>query len=358
MTDDLLQSRFWRWTSIQETEDTEVSESLRQEALTLLVESVNDVEISCLYGVDSPMSLTIKEHHQLDDFEMNSNWIGSSQDWFCPCCNRTKFQIARLGSKGQILAKSVVHHDHMGDALKSAFNEAFEAAGTDVEQKEGQKLVERIGGAFAAYEEVLVCEDCNNADTKAKKYVGSPAFFSFSVSQIARFIAPQNHKAHAVNRLTARIVWAEAMPAYELRMQLIRTVAHAAATDTHWYEPYARSTHAVPVLGLAHRAGDSTILKWVSHPALLQVLGPQAKEVVKNMTRWRTISQKPGRAPPVNFLAMLRSETSFARQWDSVPHDWYCHICKRSKTETVYLANNGAVSFYARSILAVVSGQA
>ncbi|MEO8390725.1 hypothetical protein [Polaromonas sp.] len=351
MTDDLLDSRFWRWTLAQKPNDFEETQSLRQDALALLVESVNIGEVSCLDGVNSPVSLAIKRHHKVDDFEMNSNWIGSSQDWFCPCCNRSKFQITRVGSKGQILAKSVVHHDHMGEALKRAFHEAFEAAGTDVEQNEGQRLVERIGGAFAAYEEVLVCEDCNNADTNAKKLVGSPAYFSFSVSQIARFIAPKIHQPHEVDEATAQKVWSEAMPAYELRMQLIRTVAHAAATDTHWYEPHARPSQAVPVLGIGRRAGDSTILKWVSYTDLIKALGPQEREVVKNLTRWRTVVQKPGRTPPVNFLAMLRSESTFAQHWDSVAQEWHCPICQRSKNQAVYVASKGAVSFYVRSIV-------
>lgn len=350
MIDDLLDSRFWRWTLAQKPDTVEEAQSQRQEALAILVASVNAGEVSCLDGVNSPMSLAIKKHHRVDDFEMNSNWIGSAQDWFCPCCNRSKFQITRIGNKGQILAKSVVHHDHMGDALKNAFHTAFEAAGTNVEQNEGHRLVERIGGAFAAYEEVLVCEDCNNADTNAKKLVGSPAYFSFSLSQIARFIGPKNHQPHEVDKATAQRVWSEAMPAYELRMQLIRTVAHAAATDTHWYEPHARPSQAVPVLGLASRAGDSTILKWVSYTDLVKALGPKKKEAIRNLSRWRTVVQKLGRAPPLNFLAMLRSESVFARCWDSVAEGWCCPTCKRSKSAIVYVADRGAVSFYVKSI--------
>ncbi|MDP1956199.1 MAG: hypothetical protein Q8K71_17165 [Polaromonas sp.] len=350
MNDDLLDSRFWRWTLAQKSDDFEKTQSLRGAALALLVESVNSGEVSCLDGVNSPMAVTIQKHHRADDFEMNSHWIGSSQDWVCPCCKRTKFQISRVGGKGQILAKSVVHHDHMGEALKRAFHTAFEVAGTDVEQNEGQRLVERIGGAFAAYEEVLVCEDCNNADTTAKKLVGSPAYFSFSLSQIARFIGPKNHQSHDVDKATAQRVWSEAMPAYELRMQLIRTVAHAAATDTHWYEPHARPSQAVPVLGLASRAGDSTILKWVSYTDLVKALGPEKKEAIRNLSRWRTVVQKSGRTPPANFVAMLRSESTFAQHWDSVAEEWHCNICKRSKSQTVYVAGKGAVSFYVRSI--------
>lgn len=189
MNDDLyFQSRFWRWCVENEPFDHEQMHALREQALDALVASINAGEISSLDGIDSPLSKKIKTHHQLAVFEMNSNWIGSPQSWVCPCCSRSKFQVSRVGKKQQILAKLVIHHDHMGEALKAAFHAAFEGAGTDVQQIEGQRLVERMGGAFAAYEEVLVCEDCNNADTAAKKLSAAPPYFSFSIGQIRRFI--------------------------------------------------------------------------------------------------------------------------------------------------------------------------
>lgn len=101
----IFQSRFGRWCAEHEPLDYERGPVLRQEALGILVESINAGEISSLDGVDTPLSMKIKAHHQLADFEMNSNWIGSSQDWVCPCCSRSKFQISRSGKKCQILTK-------------------------------------------------------------------------------------------------------------------------------------------------------------------------------------------------------------------------------------------------------------
>jgi hypothetical protein len=88
--------------------------------------------------------------------------------------------------------------------LKAEFHEAFERAGTDVEQIDGQRLVERTGSAFAAYEEVLVCEDCNNADTEAKKQITAPRFFSFSIGQILSFIRSGDHQPHQVDASRAK----------------------------------------------------------------------------------------------------------------------------------------------------------
>lgn len=347
--DSFLASRFWQW-CVEHELASRTDQALAQKALDMLVESVKTGELTCIDGIDSPLSRKIKAYHKKDEFEMNSHWIGSSQTWGCPCCERSKFQISRIGNKNQILAKLVIHHDHMREVLDAEFHAAFESAGTTVEQIDGQRLVERIGNAFAAYEEVLICEDCNNADTEAKKLVGAPRFYSFSIGQIRRFIQRGDHKPHRINASTAEAVWCEAQPAYELRMKLIRAVAHAAATDSHWYEPYARGADAIPVLGYGQqRLADSAIRKWVSVESLGRALGPQTKQTERNLSRWRTVLPKPGHPPPPNFLAMLRSDEGRASAWDSVPDHWHCPICKRSKYETVYIADQGKIGFYLRS---------
>lgn len=341
MNDDLLSSQFWRWYRLHHPINLEEQESLRHEALKILVASVGAGEITCLDGVDSPLSKRIKALHKRDAFEMNSNWIGTSQDWTCPCCGRDKYRVSRVGKQRQILAKLVVHHDHMGEVLKLAFHAAFEAAGTDVAQINGRRLVERIGTAFAAYEEVLVCEDCNHADADAKKLVGAPASFSFSIGQIRQFICSSDHAPHGVNAATALQIWQAAKPAYELRMKLIRAVAQAAATDSHWYEPYAYTMNPIPVLG--ERPLDDAILEWTSISALCEALGPRPQAKKRNLSRWRQAVPKRGMELPQNFVAMLLSDESRAHIWQSIADDWHCPICRRSKRETVYVKDTKIV---------------
>ncbi|WP_186249938.1 hypothetical protein [Burkholderia gladioli] len=348
MSDDsfFYSSGFAQWSAQHEPIDYQRMLTLREEAIVMLAKSVSDGEITTIDGVDSPLSTAIKVHHRLTDFEMNAHWIGSSQAWICPCCGRSKFHISRVGKKNQILAKLVVHHDHMGEALKAAFHAAFAEAGTLDAQIEGKRLVERIGSAFAAYEEVLICEDCNNADTEAKKQVEAPSFFSFSIGQIRSFIQSSAHRPHDVDAGAAHHRWKEARPAYELRMELIRTVARAAATDTHWYESYDRKMQPVPTLGNGHRTGDTTILRWISIESLCKALGPQQKAAPRNLTRWRTTEPKQGRPLPANFLAMLQSDEDRARRWEQVADDWSCPICRRTKMEVLYVGDNGKVSFH------------
>ena len=127
-------------------------------------------------------------------------------------------------------------------------------------------------------------------------------------------------------------------------MKLINAVARAAATDTHWYEPYKRRTQPIPVLG--SRIGDAMIKDWVSTEALYKVLGPQPKKADRNLARWRTTTQKPGQPLPPNYLAMLRSEEAFAHAWDSVSDDWSCPVCGRGKQQIVYVGDKGKVVFF------------
>lgn len=305
-------------------------------------------EVPSLDGVDSPLSRSIQAKHQLYDFEMNSNWIGSSQDWTCPCCARSKFQISRVG-KRKILANLVVHHDHIVKALKLSFHEAFEAAGTNVEQTRGALLVKRIGTAFSAYEEVLICVDCNNADGAAKKEAGCPGSFSFSIGQIKRFIRCADHRSHEIDKVVCKQVWQEAQPAYELRMKIIREVAHAAATDTHWYEPYERGMTAIPVLGTSQRFGDRDILQWVSLEELIHALSPAPSPEAPDRSGWRTPpAPRRGRRLPGNFLAMLRT-AGHGKDWNSVPDDWRCPVCRRTKYEVTYVSQDGEVTFSLRT---------
>lgn len=349
MNEDIFGSGFWHWYVEHQPLPPDADAALREQALAVLTESVNAGEITTLDGVNSPLARRIQAHQQTPDFEMNSNWILSSQNWACPCCGRSKFQIARTGKNNQIVAKLVVHHDHMSEALNTEFHRAFEQVGTDVAQIDGLRLVERMSRAFAAYEEVLICEDCNNADTEAKKRVGAPLYFSFSIGQIKQFIRCGDHRTHQVDAARCDQVWKAAKPAYELRMKLIRTVAHAAATDTHWYEPYPRGTAMIPVLGSAPRMGDDAILDCVSLDALLAALGPTKQHKPRNLSRWRaTPAQNPGRRPPKNFLAMLKSEQPGALAWDGLPPEWACPICKRSKYETVYVQKHGRIIFQPR----------
>jgi rubredoxin len=346
--DSLFFSRYARWMREQNNAGVD-RETIRTEGLKLLVECVDHGEITCLDSCNSPVSRVIKEHHRATVFEMNSNWVSSPQDWRCPCCGRSKLQISRVGQHGQILAKSVVHHDHMGEVLRQAFNIQFVAAGTNLEQVDGLELVRRMSLAFAAYDEVLVCEDCNNADAHAKRLVEIPRDFSFSIGQIRTFIAARDHQPHVIDAEKVRRAWIAAEAAYKLRMRIVAAVAKAAATDRHWYEPNGKPCERYPVLGSEGRQ-DPCILDWFSTNTVVDALGAKTKVSAPNMRKWRTVTKKPSKTLPANYLALLLSDHFSALRWNMVEDNWRCPTCRRAKHEVVYIEKKGNVSMHLHEI--------
>ncbi|WP_339410182.1 hypothetical protein [Pseudomonas sp. EA_35y_Pfl2_R5] len=318
----------------------------RETALRLAVECVNDGTLDSLDGVGSPLSKKIMEVHGVELFEMNSNWVETSQYWRCPCCDRSKLEISRVGNKGQILAKLVEHHDHMSDALKAAFNKVFVESCTRVSTKTGLAMVERMSPAFSAYAPVLICEDCNNSDAVAKRVLSEQGcnveWQSFSIGQIRQFISVSKHASHEMDEAKVKSLWQVIRPAYVARMNLIYQVAKAAVLQDYWYEKYPVGMVAVPTLtnGYGRHGGLELVnAEAFGHEMTRNTIAHQA-----NLTRWRTENKPAGGAPPDNYTAILLSLPGCARMWNELDSTWKCPICDRSKFEIVTF-RKGKVSF-------------
>ncbi len=325
----------------------EIIQEKREIALRLAIEGIADGSIDSLDGVESPLSRKIQAHHGVYLFEMNRNWVETAQSWKCPCCDRGKFELSRVGGKGQILAKLVEHHDHMVDALKAAFNKVFVESGTDKPTSTGLALVERMAPAFSAYPPVLICEDCNNADAAAKKIISNSGrkieWQSFSIGQIRRFIIIREHVPHSIDIDKFLELWGLVRPAYVARMNLVYEVAKAAVLQDYWFERYQGVAMAVPTLSNGFQRYNG--LELVSGEALV---GEMAKSTVKhssNYSRWRTEEPRSGEKPPPNFLAIIESLPGCARMWADLVHSWKCPICERSKYEVISY-KKGKISFH------------
>ncbi|GAA4417991.1 hypothetical protein GCM10011450_09430 [Advenella faeciporci] len=329
----------------QHSHDYEKEAADRACALELAIQCINDGTLTLLDGPNSPLSRQIKLYHGLDTFEMNGNWIGTAQDWRCPCCNRSKFEISRVGNKKQILAKLVEHHDHMSEALKDAFHQVFVNTKISQHTSTGLALVERMATAFAAYDRVLVCEDCNNADTRAKTLLSqydkaNLKHQSFSISQIRLFIRIHSHAPHQIDEKNLKDIWTTVRPAYIARMRLIFEVAKAAATQDHWYEKYPPGL--IPVPTLENR--NIPDFKWLSSETLHRALKKEMISHYSDWSRWRTEQKKTRLTPPENYEAIILSQGGSARMWRELDHSWHCPICERQKHQTVKY-ENGRVGF-------------
>ena len=328
----------------QHVETPEALEQKRAIATALALEGINDGSILCLDGVGSPLSIAIQKQHGPALFEMNRDWVETAQDWTCPCCNRGKFDIARLGNKGQILAKLVEHHDHMSEALKAAFHRVFEVSGTENPTPTGLALVERIAPALSAFSPVLVCEDCNNADAAAKNIIlYDVKWLSFYIGHIRQFIEVGQHAAHGIDEAKVRELWLLIRPAYKTRMQLVYSVAQAAVLHDHWYDALPPGMTEVPTLsnGLQHSNG----LHLVSGEALCRAMADTHVKHPANRCRWRTANKPAGGSPPPNYLAMVQSQPGAASRWNPLDHGWVCPICDRTKYE-ILSYKDGKISFH------------
>lgn len=273
---------------------------------------------------------------------MNSLWISSSQHWLCPCCGRSKFDISRLGKKTQILAKLVVHHDHIEDALNAAFDRVFVKTKTSKETQTGLSFVERIAPAFSAYDPILICEDCNNADTKAKRWLKEELkvgknieFLSFSIGQIRHFIAPVPHSNHELDHDRLEEVWTQVKPAYIARMKLIYSVAMAAVTQDHWYEKYPVHFKAIPALSERRYTSRQPALEWLNVHEFVYTMQQKTYSHASDWTRWRSEETKQGEEPPENYLAIIHSIPGCSRMWNELESTWYCPVCDRTKYQII-----------------------
>lgn len=334
------------WSKRNEISREEIQER-REIALKLAIEGIADGSIVSLDGVQSPLSKKIQAHHEIDLFEMNGNWIETAQYWTCPCCSRGKFAISRVGSKGQILAKLVEHHDHMSDALKAAFRKVFIVSGTVKPTSTGLALIERMAPAFSAYPSVLICEDCNNADAAAKKIISNTGrkvdWHSFSIGQISQFIIVRHHAPHIIDETKVLEIWSLARPAYVARMNLVYEVAKAAVLHDYWFERYLGETVPVPTLSNGH--GRHNGLELVDSEALVREITKSTVKHNSNYSRWRTEQQVAGDKPPPNFLAFIESLPGCARMWAALSENWKCPVCERSRYEVVSY-NKGKIGFH------------
>ncbi len=114
-------------------------------------------------------------------------WARVGPDWICPSCRRSKFEILRWTMRFPRTANRFEdwmaglheHHDHA---------RSWTGVGT------------------ARFLPIILCDQCNAADGAAKRRLKLPENFSFSPSEIGRFVTATPHGKHAIDYdIAARI---------------------------------------------------------------------------------------------------------------------------------------------------------
>ena len=150
------------------------------------------------------------------------NFFEVEPDWRCPCCFRSKPEMARLDKNGNLLCSIHWHHDHFSDYISSSIREVL-----------GQEMGAwaAIRDSFVRFPGTLICNDCNVAEPVAKNIVAAPEQFSFTPYEIASFIIVDMNAPHRLDAERAHEAYDAAIPAMKLISKRLRAINDAVRSE-------------------------------------------------------------------------------------------------------------------------------
>jgi hypothetical protein len=162
-----------------------------------------------------------------------ANFFAVAPDWRCPCCYRTKREMARLDKNGNLLCAIHDHHDHYCERFNA---DARKMAGRDF------TFTAAVRDSLIRFPNTLICNDCNVAEPAAKKLVEAPSFFSFAPFEISYFIDITDGRV-TVNE--ERVIRAYEAAKPSLRLIYERILSITKAVDSGELEPLAMTVGLV-----------------------------------------------------------------------------------------------------------------
>ena len=130
-----------------------------------------------------------EEDYQLHDgLHYRHLWCAAGDDWLCPGCGRTKYQIMRWTKRfpnspnafmGWVAALHR-HHDHSVGCSEQG---------------------------ISRFPAVVICGQCNSADGAVKRKLKLPRNFSFSPEEIRLFVKSAPHGKHEINYAMAAMIY-------------------------------------------------------------------------------------------------------------------------------------------------------
>lgn len=147
--------------------------------------------------------------------------------WRCPCCYRSKPEIARLDKNNNLLCQIVGHHDHFDEHISSLWSVTKQEPGLHAALRE----------SLTRFPAMLICSDCNVAEPAAKRIVGAPVTFSFAPYEIASFIRVKANAPHEIIEERVHAAYAAAKPAMQLIAERVRSAVRAREVNEAAWEP-------------------------------------------------------------------------------------------------------------------------
>lgn len=312
------------------TEEERYWEGAARRKLAILA-GVERGEINNIDGVMSPTSKAIAERLGTTEFDMNAWWVEAPQDWICPACGRSKLDIARVNTKGEAMCWLVEHHDHMKDVLKRQFQQLSVQQDVVVADQDAEEFAKRSASMISAYENTLICVDCNNADTDAKKAAKAPSAFSFSPKELRRIGVPKPNEKVGIDKNVARAIWAEQAATFEVRMKIANRIAEIAAKNEHWFQVGEWAARA----DVIHARASAYVASKGAWGLVEDLKGPRKKTAARPLDDWRKKPHKPPRPGPTPTEIDHAGQVGSPKRWHAVDSLWRCPGCGRDKRSIV-----------------------
>jgi len=313
------------------TDEASVADDEQNSQIEHIVTRIATGDLTQFDGVMSPMSLAIQVRLGTTEFDMNSWWIKTPQSWICPACGRPKLDIARVNTKGEAMCHLVEHHDHMQDLLKQRFQKLSASRAVVVADELAERFAKRSAAMIAAYNNTIICGDCNNADVKAKKAAGTPTEFSFSPQEQLRIIRPVANQSHAIDSDAAKAIWAEQQETFALRMKIAARISEIAANNEHWFQAGILSNDPEYI----DRCAQSFVLHNNVFGLWSALAGSKPKAAGRPVTRWREITHRPPNLVPTSGAIQHAGRLQASRFWEETDDTWRCPACKRNRQQIV-----------------------
>ncbi|MDD9158521.1 hypothetical protein PVK64_20380 [Aliivibrio sp. S4TY2] len=298
------------------------------------VEFIESLQERDLDGIDSEFSFSTRElirKYDADGAHLNRWWVMTPVTWKCPSCCRTKDQIVRLNKNKYLTCQLHEHHDHMKDVVKELFESFSIKQEVIVADALSEKFAIKTAFSLSAYDNTVVCFDCNKADADAKKIVQAHRYFSFSPKQIGEFVIVTPNEDHRIDPIKAMQVWKEAESIFTIRMQMAEKFARIAAEKKDWYQPSLETATNIVRKARWHfeRHGVTKINKYEPEKVLYTPEPFKGKN-----SSWREknnpqIWQKPN-SKQLEHLASTRGKF-----WNRYQANWVCPCCNRNKLTCV-----------------------
>lgn len=169
-------------------------------------------------------------------------WGRAPVAWVCPVCHRDKMQIMKKEKNGGRENYTIVkHHDHFDDWIKSHFPCVTEVGEINSYLRDQLNIMR---DDLRSFHDVLICADCNNLDTTAKRHFEAPKYFSFGPLTLRKIFRSFEWNPPQYDLLASGICqpWLRAYEDRkrhaEARLKKIRQIAERMA---EWKEPAPRN---------------------------------------------------------------------------------------------------------------------